>query len=639
MNGAATPVIEAAGLWRSHGRRRKRVDAVRGVSFQAGRGEIFGLIGPDGAGKTSVIQMLAGVLEIHKGCAKVDGIDVAADPETVKEHVGYMPQGLGVNLYESLTAAENIEFFRDLRKLPEDLYQRNRTELLTVTRLAPFVHRRARELSGGMRQKLALICALIHLPDVLLLDEPTTGVDPISRQDFWQIIWHIVQERKVTVLLSTSYMDEAERCHRIGLMHAGELIRQGDPEDLKATVSGRYARIVATPQREAVKMLQRRSDVLSTEVFGQEIRIRLAGNLDVIESELVSEGIQVREAEERRPGLEDLFAQLLVSGKQEKASLGTRPQRLAVSAMVQSHAATRRFGNFAAVDSVDLTIERGEIFGLLGPNGAGKTTLIKMMCGLLEPTSGAIRVAGFDIKSQKEMVWPRIGYMSQQFSLYGDLTVMQNLRLHSDLYNVTSPRFVEMTESLGLATYKSHLARDLPPGLRQRLSLLCAVLHGPPVLFLDEPTSGVDPVARRTFWDLIYELSRESGVTVLVSTHYMDEAGHCDRLGLMDRGRLVAVDTPENLKSTSEKRSGRLLAVHTHDFGHAFDVVRSAFPDAFLYGDRVHLRSTHPDYDREKLQELLLAREVADAVISEPPLSMDEAFIDFIRCAEEAVHA
>jgi ABC-2 type transport system ATP-binding protein len=228
--------------------------------------------------------------------------------------------------------------------------------------------------------------------------------------------------------------------------------------------------------------------------------------------------------------------------------------------------------------------------------------------------------------------------MSQQFSLYRDLTVGQNLQLHSDLYNVTGSRFNQMADALGLGAWRSHLARDLPPGLRQRLSLLCAVLHGPPILFLDEPTSGVDPVARRTFWNLIYELSREAGVTVLVSTHYMDEADHCDRLGLMDRGRLIAVDTPENLKNASEKRSGKLLSIHTHDFRHAFDVVRPVFPDAFLYGDRVHLRSTKPDLDREKLRSLLAGRSFADAVISEPSLSMDEAFIDFIRYAE-AVHA
>jgi ABC-type multidrug transport system ATPase subunit len=639
MNGEATPVIDAVDLWRFHGRRHKRIEAVRGVSFQAGRGEIFGLIGPDGAGKTSVIQMLAGVLEIHEGSAKVDGIDVAADPEAVKAHVGYMPQGLGVNLYESLTVGENIEFFRDLRKLPEEIYQRNRTDLLKMTRLEPFIQRRARELSGGMRQKLALICALIHLPAVLLLDEPTTGVDPISRQEFWQIIRRIVQERKVTVLLSTSYMDEAERCHQVGLMHAGKLIQQGNPEDLRGQVSGRYAQIAAEPQRLAVKILQGRSDVLSTEVFGNELRIRLSGALDDIRSHLISQGIDVREAEERSPRLEDLFLQLLASGKQEKLpSLDAKPQRIAVSTMVESRAATRRFGNFVAVDSVDLSIGRGEIFGLLGPNGAGKTTLIKMMCGLVEPTSGAICVAGFDIKAGKENVWSRIGYMSQQFSLYRDLTIAQNLRLHSDLYKVSPTRFAHMTESLGLSAYKSQLTRDLPPGVRQRLSLLCAILHEPPVLFLDEPTSGVDPVARRTFWDLIYELSREAGVTVLVSTHYMEEAGHCDRLGLMNRGCLIAVDTPENLKAASEKRSGKLLAVRVRDFRMAFDIIHSGFSDAFLFGDRIHLRSTKPEFDREELQRLLVAGGIADAAISEPLLSMDEAFMDFIRDAE-AAHA
>jgi len=638
MNAGAVRVIDAIDLRRSHGRWRKRVDAVRGVSFHVDRGEIFGLIGPDGAGKTSIIQMLAGVLDIHKGSATIEGVDVAADPEAVKTRVGYMPQGLGINLYDTLTAGENIEFFRDLRKLPEDVYARNRAELLSMTRLEPFIQRRARELSGGMRQKLALICTLIHLPDVLLLDEPTTGVDPISRQDFWQIIWRIVQERKVTVLLSTSYMDEADRCHRIGLMHAGELIQQGDPEDLKAKVSGHYARIVATPQKQAVRVLQQRDDVLSTEVFGEEIRIRSEGKLDEIESALVSYGIDVREAEARYPGLEELFLQLVASGKQATPSLGTRSQTLAISSMVQSHSVTRRFGKFVAVDSVNLTISRGEILGLLGPNGAGKTTLIKMMCGLLEPTSGAIRVAGFDIRSQRKDVWPRIGYMSQQFSLYGDLTVTQNLRLHADLYGVGMARGVQMVESLGLAPYRSALARDLPTGLRQRLSLLCAVLHSPPVLFLDEPTSGVDPIARRTFWDLIYELSRESGVTVVVSTHYMNEASHCDRLGLMDRGRLIAVDTPENLRIASENRSGKLLSVHTQDFRKAIDVVRVGFRDAFLYGDRIRVRSREGSSDQDKLQFLLDAGGIADAVITSPSLSMDDVFIDFIG-SQEAMHA
>lgn len=634
MNPAEQPIIEVRGLGRSYGRRRK-VEAVRDVSFQVGRGEIFGLIGPDGAGKTSIIQVLAGVLNASQGFATVDGIDVKADPELVKSRVGYMPQGLGANLYENLTAAENIEFFRELREVPDTVYEQNRAELLRMTRLAPFASRRARELSGGMRQKLALICTLIHLPDVILLDEPTTGVDPISRQDFWQIIRRLVLERKVTVLLSTSYMDEAERCHQVALIHSGAIIEQGDPDKLKTNVTGHFAGLVAIPQSIALERLEDREDVLSVEAFGEEIRIRFEGEPEEIESDLREQGIEVRKMEPRSPGLEDVFLQNLFPGKQPKHSLHLAAQQsLEQLVTIESEGATRRFDSFVAVDSVDLHVERGEIFGLLGPNGAGKTTLIKMMCGLLDPSAGSVRVTGFDVKSEKQQVWPRIGYMSQHFSLYRDLTVDQNIRLYLDLYSVRKTNVDELVRSLGLEGFESRLARDLPAGLRQRLSLLCAVLHSPPVLFLDEPTSGVDPVARRTFWDLIYSLSRTSSVTVLVSTHYMDEADHCDRLGLMNQGRLIAVDTPAGLKHTSESRSGQLLAIHTAEFRAAFELLRPVFSGAFLYGDRIHLRSFDPPSDAEKVQLALRHAGITDAEISRPALSMDETFIDFIRSAE-----
>jgi ABC-type multidrug transport system ATPase subunit len=634
MSPAPQLVIEVKGLWRFYGR-KKQVEAVRNVSFEVHRGEIFGLIGPDGAGKTSVIQVLAGVLDAHRGSASVEGIDVVASPEAVKSQVGYMPQGLGVNLYESLTAGENIEFFRDLRRLPEEIYQRNRSDLLNMTRLEPFVQRRAGNLSGGMRQKLALICTLIHLPDVLLLDEPTTGVDPISRQEFWQIIRRLVEEREVTVLLSTSYMDEAERCHRVALMHSGVIIEQGTPESIKGKATGQYAKIMAEPQTAALRILQGREDVQSTEVFGKEIHLRFEGDLKGIESALRGQGIQIQQIVPQEPSLEDVFLQLLSTTKQQKLTLHlaapSYPQSLAT---VECKGVSRRFGDFVAVDNVDLGVERGEIFGLLGPNGAGKTTLIKMMCGLLEPSAGAIRVAGFDIKTEKERVWTQIGYMSQHFSLYRDLSVKQNLRLYSDLYGVEGARFSDMTASLGLQEFEARLAGDLPTGLRQRLSLLCAVLHGPPVLFLDEPTSGVDPPARRIFWDLIYSLSRESGVTVLVSTHYMDEANHCDRLGLMSQGRLIAVDSPAALKQTSERRSGKLLAIRTPEFRAAFDAIRRIYPGAFLYGDRIHLRSFDTQSDGRKVLSLLSQTGIQTVQLSEPPLSMDETFIDFIRTVE-----
>ncbi len=554
----AASVIDVRGLRRTYGW-LKRVDAVRGVSFAVRRGEIFGLIGPDGAGKTSIIQMLAGVLTPHGGSASVDGLDVVAEADRVKQRVGYMPQGLGSNLYESLTVHENIEFFRDLRRLPSDVYNRNRAELLAATRLTPFLDRRAQNLSGGMRQKLALVCTLIHLPDVLLLDEPTTGVDPISRQDFWQIIRRIVDERGATVLLSTSYMDEAERCHRIALVHAGTTLVEGTPAEVRKTATGRYACLVADPQPKALRVLRAHPGVSSAEVFGGDIHIRFEDELRRIEAALLAEGVALHHVAIEDAGLENVFLEHLGAG-----------QALPPIAMVEEHHApragaaaidcrhvSRRFDSFVAVDRVDLAVRHGEIFGLLGPNGAGKTTLIRMMCGLLEASDGDITIGGVNVRTERERVWTAIGYMSQRFSLYQDLSVRQNLRLYADLYGVDSRRYAELLTRLGLEPFAQRLARDLPAGVRQRLSLLCAVLHRPSIVFLDEPTSGVDPQARRVFWDLIYSLSREGGVTVLVSTHYMDEAAHCDRLGLMDEGRLIAVGSPSALKTEAEARSGR----------------------------------------------------------------------------------
>ena len=637
MNTPPDPIIDVKDLSRSYGRRRK-VEAVRQVSLQVGRGEVFGMIGPDGAGKTSIIQILAGVLRADGGSAMVEDIDVNRSPERVKGRIGYMPQGLGVNLYESLSVAENIEFFRDLRKLAADVYERNRADLLNMTRLAPFVNRRAGNLSGGMRQKLALICTLIHLPDVILLDEPTTGVDPISRQEFWQIIRRLVEERRVTVLLTTSYMDEAERCHRIGLLHSGSILWQGTPGEIKDKAQGRYAKIIAEPQSVALDTLRERNDVLSTEVFGDEVHVRYEGDLPQIESQLTSKSVRILSSEPLQPTLEDVFLQFLTAGKQKTPRLPVAPSGRLSPLSIECDGVTRRFGDFVAVDNVQLRVERGEIFGLLGPNGAGKTTLIKMMCGLLQPTSGNIKVVGLDIRSDKERIWTQIGYMSQQFSLYRDISVRQNLRLYADLYGVKGTNFSSMMSSLGLAQFESRLAGDLPAGLRQRLSLLCAVLHGPPVLFLDEPTSGVDPLARRTFWDLIHSLARDSSVTILVSTHYMDEATHCDRLGLMNQGRLIAVDSPAGLKRASEQRSGKMLALRTPQLRIAFDDLASAYPDAVLYGDSIHLRSSDVPLDERKIGSILNRIGISDARVTGVPLSMDETFIDFIRSVE-TVHA
>ena len=627
------PIIEAFELRRWYGR-FKRVHAVRGVSFSVARGEIFGLIGPDGAGKTSIMQILAGVLRPHGGSASVAGMDVVAASERIKDRVGYMPQGLGSNLYDSLTVHENIEFFRDLRNLPADVYGRNRAELLEVTRLAPFLDRRAANLSGGMRQKLALICTLIHLPDVLLLDEPTTGVDPISRQEFWQIIHRVVDERNATVLVSTSYMDEAERCHRIALLHAGKVAADGSPEEIRHRVTGRFARLVAEPQASALRLLRQRSDVQATEIFGDEIHVQFDGELRAIESALLGQGVSLKNVALQEPGLEDAFLQLL-GGERETVSFSLAPAPMRqIGAAVECRLVNRRFGGFTAVDSVDLVVQRGEIFGLLGPNGAGKTTLIKMMCGLLEPSAGEIAIGGINVRSERERVWSAIGYMSQRFSLYQDLSVQQNLQLYADLYGLPHSAFAELMARLGLEPFASRLTRDLPVGLRQRISLLCAVLHRPATVFLDEPTSGVDPRARRLFWDLIQSLSRDGGITVIVSTHYMDEAAHCDRLGLMHQGRLIADGSPAELKERSRRRSGTVLAIRTADSRTAYHVLRRERPHAALYGDHIRVRTFDPDGDLVTLAHVLARAGVGRIRIEPAPISMDEAFTDFVQTAE-----
>lgn len=641
------PVIKVEDLCKYYGR-RKKVEAVCNISFNVNRGEIFGLIGPDGAGKTSIIQILAGVLSASAGRALVAGVDVIKNPEAVKGIIGYMPQGLGLNLYDNLSMAENIAFFRDLRQIPTDVYERNRKELLHMTRLEPFIGRQVRHLSGGMRQKLALICTLIHLPDILLLDEPTTGVDPISRQDFWKIIHSVVQERQVTALLTTSYMDEAERCHRVALMHDGRIVEQGEPDSLRSRLTGQFLRLVAQPQHEALKLLRLWDKVESSEAFGREIRLQSKVKKDELLSYLSERGIKIDSLEPYEPGLEEVFIQVVsghgsgISQKLEvmsQESRNTGDSRLSIdepsdNIVIQCKSVTRKFNTFTAVNNVDLSVMKGEVFGLLGPNGAGKTTLIKMMCGLLEPTAGRIEVAGFDVVAQRRSVWTSVGYMSQRFSLYRDLTVMENIRLYAGLYGVHKKDFKGLIEQLGLEGMGDRLARDLPLGMRQRLALACALLHEPPVIFLDEPTSGVDPVARRAFWDIIYSLSRESGVTVIVTTHYMIEAEHCDRLGLMHEGRLIAVDTPSGLKNASEKRSGRLISVRTFDFRRAFDLIISLFPDATLYGDHIHLRTLDPVSDEERILKFLKDAGITDVEVSLQPLSMEETFTDHIRASE-----
>lgn len=552
------PVIKVESLFKVY----KKVKAIENISFEVERGEVFGLIGPDGAGKTTIIHILAGVLDPSSGKAYIEGIDVTKNPEKIKSFIGYMPQGLGLNLYDNLTVEENINFFRDLRLIPEDVFQKNKEILLEITRLKPFLSRPAKALSGGMRQKLALICTLLHLPEIILLDEPTTGVDPLSRQDFWKIIHTLVQERGITVLLTTSYMDEAERCNRIALIHKGNILIQDKPEN----ISDLETAFIEAVSGSLPKPLLKKSYIPS----------------------------------EKEPSI-------LVCNKVSKF-----------------------FGKFKAVDRVSLEVKKGEILGLLGPNGAGKTTLIKMMCGLLIPSEGEIFISGHEVKKEKAKVWKLIGYMSQKFSLYKDLTVLENIKLYAGLYGIKNKNFNELLEKLGLSGWEKRLVKDIPFGIKQRLALTCAVLHEPIIIFLDEPTSGVDPVARRSFWEMIYFLSKEEGITIILSTHYMDEAENCDRIGLMNRGRLIALGTPEEIKITSENISGKLLQIKTSLFREAFRRLKDIFPGLSLYGNKIFLRTFTPEKDKEIIEKRLTETGISDLEIYQVLPPLQEAFVDFI---------
>ncbi|RKX62444.1 MAG: ABC transporter ATP-binding protein, partial [Thermodesulfobacteriota bacterium] len=411
-------------------------------------------------------------------------------------------------------------------------------------------------------------CTLLHLPDIIFLDEPTTGVDPLSRQDFWRIIHNLVRERKITILLTTSYMDEAERCHRIALMHEGKILLEERPENISNL-----------------------EEIFIEKITGQKPKI-----IDIVKK------------------------------RDEDKSL-----------MIVCKGVSKLFGSFKAVDKVDLKVEKGEILGLLGPNGAGKTTLIKMMCGLLEPSEGKISILGYDVQKERAKIWNVIGYMSQKFSLYKDLTVLENMKFYAGIYGVKDYNFKEILERLELLEMGDRLVKDLPFGIRQRLALACALLHKPPILFLDEPTSGVDPVARRNFWEIIYQVSRQEGTTVIVSTHYMDEAENCDRLGLMNRGRLIALGTPEEIKKESEKFSGSLLQIKTPYFYKAFELISKEFSEISIYGNKIFIRTFEIENAKEKIKNLFESQKLLSFEIEQILIPLQEAFVDFIK-REEALN-
>ena len=645
--GAAIAAPEVVVAVQGFVKRYGKTLACDGIDLQIRRGEIYGLIGPDGAGKSSLMKAVAGVLSFEDGSVDVFGqrVDSERDAEKVKGRIGLMPQGLGQNLYGELSVDENIDFFARLRLVPKAQLTARKEQLLQVTRLAAFRARPMKNLSGGMKQKLGLVCTLIHAPEFVILDEPTTGVDPVSRRDFWAILADLLREQGVTALVSTAYMDEASRFHRVALFHGGKVLAQGEPDAIRGLAAGSVVTLQATPQLEALARLTKR--FTQVEALGASLRVFADG------ADEATAAAQVREAlgdlscsalETTPPELEDVFIALLrqrglvtLGGPAGGLSPALAPSpapadRATAPAAIEAQGLTREFNGFRAVDGVSFTVPPGQIFGLLGANGAGKSTVIKMLTGILRPSGGQGRVAGADMRGAGIAIKQRIGYMSQAFSLYTDLTVVENIRLYAGIYGlgrVETPARVEWVVGMaGLQGLESQRTAALPMGQRQRLALGCALVHRPQVLFLDEPTSGVDPVGRRAFWDVLFRLSRQEQVAMLVTTHYMSEAEHCDHLALMYAGRVVADATPLAMKQAVAAEAGHLLEVACGDAARALTVLnRAGLPEVSLFGRTLHVLSKQPAVDTPRIAQALAAAGIADAKVTPRSLTMEDVFV------------
>jgi ABC-2 type transport system ATP-binding protein len=624
---------------------RKRyggLDAVRGIGFEVERGEIFGLIGPDGAGKTSTFQILAGVMEASGGMVEIFG----RPPREARSDTGYLTQAF--SLYPDLTVLENLRYAGDLRHVPRDEIAARGRRYLESFDLDRFGDRLAGRLSGGMKQKLSLACALIAEPRVLLLDEPTTGVDPVSRREFWDALAHLAAEG-LTILVATPYLDEAERCRRLALIHQGEIRQAGTPGELRSGLGLRRLEVHAEALGQAQAVLARLAgpgqDIVDVQRFGDHLDLLVrrpepAG--DAVRREMGAAGLAVLDVRVDEPTLENVFVTSLRALGEEPVRTpfpgrgGSADRRGQVA--IGAEGLTKHFGAFTAVRDVSLRIRYGEVYGLLGANGAGKTTTIKMLCGLLDPSEGEMQLAGERGNLRSEGVRQQLGYMSQKFSLYDDLTIRENLKFFAGVYGVPAGEREEKTRWVlsfaGLEGKQDELTGRLPGGWKQRVAFGTAIMHEPSVLFLDEPTSGVDPLARRAFWRMINHLA-DAGTAILVTTHYLEESEQCNRLGFMAAGELVAEGTPSEIK---RGQTGRLLELVVDRAQAAAELLKSEQERwrVSLFGPRLHVivdgdveagaRATVDRLGRHGIR-------VAD--VREARFSLEDAFISIVEKARQ----
>jgi ABC-2 type transport system ATP-binding protein len=549
---------------------KEPVLALDDVSLEVPAGTLTALVGPDGAGKTTLLRLMAGLMRADAGELRVLGIDVSADPQAVQDRISYMPQRFG--LYDDLSVQENLDLYADLHGVPRDKRRERYARLMEMTDLGRFTDRPAGKLSGGMKQKLGLACTLVRSPDLLLLDEPTVGVDPLSRRELWQIVQQLVDDEKLSVIVSTAYLDEAERCSHVFVLHGGKLLAQGAPAELRDRAHG-LCFVATPPDGEPPRLLQARlldarQEIIDAVPQGGEVRFIRRSETDDARLDALLGGAHT---EPVAPRLEDGFMTLLRAQPSPNAD-ATPAAAMATSqpntgqpgeVVIEVKDLVRRFGDFVAVASTSFSARRGEIFGLLGPNGAGKTTTFRMLCGLLPASGGQLRVAGVDLRHARAQARQRIGYVSQKFALYGNLTVRENLSFFGGAYGLRGAKLHDRMSTVLRQFDLDHVldspSGQLPGGYKQRLAMATGLLHEPEILFLDEPTSGADPLARREFWRRITALA-EGGTTVVITTHFMEEAEYCDRIVIQDAGKVLAIGTPQEVRAQAlgdEEDGGR----------------------------------------------------------------------------------
>ena len=619
--------ISAVGINKEFDGQKALID----VNISVEKGDIYGLIGPDGAGKTTLIRILAGLLYPDSGEAYIHGNSCVTAPDSVKNDIAYMSQKFG--LYQDLTVYENVKLYAELYGVTKAGLEHHIDDLLDFSYMRSFKERRAGNLSGGMKQKLQLVCALIHKPKVLLLDEPTNGVDPVSRRDFWRILYDLASDG-VTILVSTAYLDEAERCSHAALMNKGQIAANGSPADILKNSGINITTVKSADNKALIAPIKKMFPEYKAHLFGEQIRIASTSKNGIIAK--LNEEFPQAETASDSPNLEDVFMSLEPDKKDEDLlSLVSEGIKKHSGNSVTIEGLTKQFGSFTAVNSINLNVKYGEIYGFLGPNGAGKSTTIRMLCGLLSPTKGGGNVAGFDVVKQPEMIKQNIGYMSQKFSLYEDLKVYENIEFYGRIYGLNGKKLKDRRdwalELSDLTDRKNAMTSNLTGGWRQRLALACAILHSPPIVFLDEPTSGADPASRRLFWDIISGLA-SNGVTVFVSTHYMEEAEYCDKLSMIFRGNMIAEGTPSELKKSS--MSGSIIELKLEKPQRLLKEISEidGVNNAALFGAGIHVRTPEVEKVKNDIKSLLGGRE--EFSISDILPSMEDVFVSLIDNAD-----